>query len=146
MLAARPLRPAEQAEVSGLLAPGLRRLFWDQPDADQRHALECARAVAAAAPGRPELVEAALLHDVGKRRSGLGVVGRVVASVLGMAGVARRGRVRAYLEHGPRGAAELAAAGAAPLTVAYARHHHAATPPAGVDPADWAVLRAADGE
>ena len=143
VLVATPLRPGEQAAVGALLRPAERALFWGQPAADQRHGLECARAVQAACPGRSDLARAALLHDVGKRRSGLGAVGRSLATALAGARLPGRGRFAAYREHGPLGATELEAAGAEPMVVAFARHHHAKRPDA-VPAADWEVLRRAD--
>ncbi len=145
VLRARPLGPREQAEAAALLRPPERRLFWDQPDADQRHGLESARRALRAAPGRLDLGRAALLHDVGKRHARLGTIGRSVASAAALAGLPLRGRVAAYLDHGAVGAAELAAAGAEPVVVEFARWHHAALPPA-VTEADWALLQRADAE
>lgn len=143
VLGARPLSPAEQAEVSGWLRPVEIGMFWAQPVADQRHALEAARTVERLAPGRRDLARAALLHDVGKRHSRLGVFGRSLASGLELLGLPVRGRPARYLDHGPEGADELEALGAEPIVVAFARHHHG-TPPAGADPSDWAVLAASD--
>lgn len=140
---ARPLGPGEQAEAAALLAGGEAHLFWRQGAPDQRHALACARAVLAGAPGRRDLARAALLHDVGKGAARLGSTGRVLATALAACHLPVRGRLAAYVAHGPGGATELAAAGADPLTVAYARHHHGARPPE-IDPGDWERLAAAD--
>ncbi len=142
---ARPLGPREQAEAASLLRPGERRLFWDQPVADQRHALASARRALREAPGRRDLARAALLHDVGKRHARLGAIGRSLASAAALAGLPRRGRVAAYLDHGAVGAEELAAAGAEPIVVEFARWHHAARP-AGFAEGEWALLQRADAE
>jgi hypothetical protein len=139
----RPLRPAEQAEASRLLRPEERKLFWEQATPDQRHALECARALLERAPGRYDLARAALLHDVGKGTVWLGIPGRVLATGLSLLHLPTPGPLGIYLTHGPRGAEELAGLGAEPLVVAYARHHHAARPPA-VSAEDWDLLKAAD--
>ncbi|HSQ37266.1 MAG TPA: hypothetical protein VLS92_05165 [Acidimicrobiia bacterium] len=139
----RPLRPAQQAEAAGLLHPEERKLFWGQGPADQRHALRCARAVLARAPGRFDLARAALLHDVGKGIVRLGVAGRVLATGLSLLRLPTPGRLGAYLEHGRSGADRLAAAGAEPLVVAYTRHHHDGRP-AAVPAQDWELLAAAD--
>ena len=143
VLRLRPLLPAEQTEAARLLRPEERALFWRQAAADQRHALECARAVLERAPGRLDLARAAVLHDVGKGTVRLGAGGRVLATGLSLLHLPTPGRLGAYLAHGPRGANELAAAGAEPLVVAYARHHHGARPPA-VPAEDWDLLEAAD--
>jgi putative nucleotidyltransferase with HDIG domain len=146
VLRSRALTPDEQARVDGWLREDERSLFWGQQAADQRHAYEAARSCLAEQPDRPDLVRAALLHDVGKRHARLGVVGRVTASLLRLARMPAPGRLGAYLDHGRLGAEELAAGGAEPIVVRFARHHHEAEPPAGVAPEDWVVLRRADGE
>ena len=65
------------------------------------------------------------LHDVGKTVSGLGLPGRVVATVAGMAGKDDLStRVYRYLQHAELGAQLLEEAGSDPLTVAWAREHH----------------------
>ena len=81
---------------------------------DRRHSLEVARRFHALRPdaSRAELA-AAMLHDIGKLDSGLGTVGRVVATVVGP----RTERLRRYHEHEAIGAAYLAAGGSDPLTV-----------------------------
>lgn len=121
-------------------------MFFDQQAIDQHHALSVARRAAEAAPNRPDLVLAALLHDIGKRHSSLGISARVAASLLTITRLPVIGRWRLYLDHGRLGADDLTAAGAPPLAVAFARDHHRGEAPAGVDPADWATLRRADGE
>jgi len=143
VLRASRLRPAEQAEVAGLLRPQERQLFWEQANGDQRHGLECARSTAVRAPGRSDLARAALLHDLGKRGAGLGVLGRSAATALGFLHLPTPGRLGTYLAHGPAGAADLESAGAETLVVAYARYHHVARP-AEVPARDWEVLNAAD--
>ncbi len=140
---ARPLRPREQAEAAALLRDPERHLFWGQPAADQRHGLDAARYIAARAPGRPDLVRAALLHDAGKRHARLGAIGRSVAAALDIARLPVTPRMRAYLDHGPVGAAELEEVGAEEVVVAYTRHHHGERP-AAVAAADWKLLDAAD--
>lgn len=143
VLRAGPLGPAEQAEAAGLLRPAERDLFWAQCPADQRHGLECARSVLARCPDRLDLARAALLHDIGKRQAGLGVLGRSLATSLGFVRLPVRGRFAAYLGHGPAGAAELEAAGSEAIVVRYARYHHTRRPD-DADAADWAELCRAD--
>ncbi|HSM02843.1 MAG TPA: HDIG domain-containing protein [Acidimicrobiia bacterium] len=128
-----------------MLSEDLARLFWSQPVADQAHAVTSARHVAELATDRPELVRAALLHDIGKRHARLGVIGRSVASVVATLRLPLRGRFAAYIEHGEAGAAELESVGAEPLVVAFARHHHGQKP-RGVAAADWDALVRADDE
>ena len=143
VLGAARLGPAEQAEASRLLRAAERDLFWGQCPADQRHGLESARLVLRRRPARPDLARAALLHDVGKRHAGLGVAGRTMAATLGAVRVPLRGRWAAYRDHGPAGAADLEAAGAEPLVVGFARHHHGSRPD-DIPTADWEELCRAD--
>jgi hypothetical protein len=145
VMAARPLAPAEQAEAADLLRPEETALFWSMAVADQRHAFDCARWVADRAPGRKDLIRAALLHDVGKRHAPLGLWRRSLVSGLELVGLPVPRRHAAYLAHGPVGARELESAGAEEVVVVFARDHHQPAPP-GVDPSDWAVLSEADGE
>ena len=135
---ARPLSPSEQRFVAANLSPELAALFFSQPSQDQRHALEVA-----ARTGDPDLLEAALLHDVGKAQSGLGALGRSLATLWGATGLPVWGRWRVYLAHGRIGADRLQAHGAMPLTVHFARHHPGRVPD-GIDPRSWEALAAAD--
>ncbi len=140
VLTARPLDDGLREEAELLLqSEGERALFFGQPHADQRHGIAAARLV----EGRGGLRRAALLHDVGKQRSGLGVWGRSLASVLAKLHLPVAGRFRTYLEHGPIGALMLEEVGAEALVVAFARHHHGPQPPAFADD-DWQVLQRAD--
>lgn len=106
-------------------------------DPDRRHAVGVARRV-----GEPSLLEAALLHDVGKVDSGLGTFARVVATLVGSR--ARRGRMARYRNHPAIGARMLEAAGAAPLTVAWAAEHHLPEARWTVPVPAGRVLKAAD--
>ncbi|MCJ7725091.1 MAG: HDIG domain-containing protein [Acidimicrobiia bacterium] len=141
----RPLDPREQDRVSGWLREGESRLFWRQQEIDQRHALGCADLIASRNPERLDLIRAALLHDVGKRHARLGVIGRVLASVLWLLHLGAPGRLGLFLDHGALGARELASLGAEPIVTAFAAGHHGSCP-AGLSEDDWAVLREADGE
>jgi hypothetical protein len=142
---ARPLSPREESEVAGLLDDTLAAFFWDQPVVDQRHAIDAAHTVLEHMPGNAAAARAALLHDVGKRHARLGIVGRIVATVLAMLHLPARGRLAVYLDHARLGADELAAAGAEELEVAYARHQDDERPDE-ISPAVWRVLKWADGE
>lgn len=136
-LAASPLDDEESERVRSLLSPAECAMFFAQPAQDQRHAFEAALFVP------DELHAAALLHDVGKRHSRLGALGRVIASIIGMLGLPARGRFALYLEHGPIAADELNDIGSDTITVAYARHHHGERP-TGVDARTWRSLEEAD--
>lgn len=139
---AEPLRPAEQRLVARLLTDAQARLFWAQADADQRHAFATMRR-AAIASDAPELLRAALLHDVGKAGIRLGPVGRSVATALDAAGIALPSAMALYRAHGARGAEMLATAGAGSLAVDFARRHPDPDP-GEQDPTAWTILLDAD--
>jgi hypothetical protein len=99
-------------------------------------------------PQAPQpVMAAALLHDAGKTRSGLGTFGRVGATlaalVVGRERI-RSGRTALYLRHDELGADLLAEAGSDAFTVAWAREHHLPPDRWTVDQAWGEVLKAAD--
>jgi putative nucleotidyltransferase with HDIG domain len=142
-LTSSPLDQAESAQAEGWLGAGEAPAFFDQPVPDQRHGLEAARYIAGRAPDRPDLIRAALLHDIGKRHSRLGALTRSLVSAWVKLGGKAWGRGASYLDHGSIGAAELEAAGAESLVVEFARHHHRSRP-AMIDEGDWQLLRESD--
>jgi hypothetical protein len=139
---ARPLDPDERRWVEARLSPAELSLFDDQRASDRRHGLEAGLA-AVAGGGAPEVVAAAILHDVGKRHARLGLVGRSVASVAIRLRLPLWRSARIYRDHGILGSVELERAGSALLAVDFARHHHGPRP-AGFPPPTWALLAAAD--
>ena len=141
-LSSPPLTEAEVSRLARWLDPPELELFLDQPRLDQRHGHDAARFVADR-HGDRDLIRAAALHDVGKRRARLGIPGRVLASVGLKIGLPLGGRYATYRDHGPIGASELEEIGAPEIAVAYARHHHGSRPP-DVDRPSWALLVAAD--
>ena len=137
-----PLSAEDLQDLAGLIDERTLEAYLQQNRADQRHGLEAARYVRAR-KARPELVLAALVHDLGKRQARLGVAGRVIASVLARLGLPAPGRLGVYLDHAALGAAELRALGLAELAIEYAAHHHGARPDS-IDPSDWSLLSEAD--
>lgn len=113
--------------------------FFAQSRADQRHGYEAARRVGELR----QLVRAALLHDIGKRHAGLGLIGRVLVSAAAKLSLPLGRRGLLYLDHGELAAAELTALGAEPLVVEFARDHHGERP-ATIPPQDWTMLVRAD--
>src|SRR5690606_36104872 len=111
--------------------------FFSQHPADQRHGLSSAEYVTRHAPDRPDLRRAALLHDVGKRHAGLGVIERVLASLALRLRIPVRGRWALYRDHGRIAAAELTSE--PELVRRFALHHHGEAP-AEISPADWDIL------
>lgn len=133
--------------VAAVLGSGELRLWQRMSGPDRRHALAVARRVEAALGEdvAPEVLAAALLHDVGKVEAALGTFGRVGATLAAAAGRPDlTPRVGRYLEHPVRGGALLEAAGAHPLTVAWAREHHLPSERWTVPPEVGATLKAAD--
>jgi hypothetical protein len=141
-LLATPLTPAEQRIVAVRLRPPERHLFWAQAPADQRHAFETMRRAAIHSDSW-ELLNAALLHDVGKAHSSLGAVGRSVATVLDAMGASLPAEMRAYRAHGELGAMVLEDAGASAIAMDFARRHPDPDPQSH-DAAAWRILLDAD--
>lgn len=128
-----PVPLAEQDEVWAVaqLGPGERQLWQRMPRADRKHSVAVARTVADHLGEERPVLAAALLHDVGKVDAELGTFSRVAATLIGRRRAqgwsqapGMRGRVERYLRHDALGAEMLEAAGADPLTVAWAREHH----------------------
>lgn len=140
---ARPLSPAEQRYVQEYLSGPCADLFWKQSVADQRHAIIVAGRVEATFPGDVEMIEAALLHDVGKWRPNPGAMSRSIATVLSLMRLPMTRRMWAYRDHGPRGAIDLQEAGCGNMAIEFARLHPAQPPP-GFDERRWQVLAEAD--
>jgi hypothetical protein len=139
---ASPLRAEEAEEIRSWLSPGQEWLFFSQAGADQRHGYQAAQVARA---GGLELigVKAALLHDIGKRHSRLGVFGRTFASLAIKARLPLTGRWRLYRDHGPIASSELEAVGSEEIVVDFAHHHHGTRPPS-IPEAVWDILQLAD--
>jgi hypothetical protein len=150
-------RAADDEWARAQLLPAEAGLWQRMRGADRRHSIgvarEAERSLGAEAT-RPVLA-AALLHDVGKIESGLGVYGRVVATLCGLiAGretakewTRSRGftrRVGLYLLHPDLGGDLLGMAGSDPLTEAWARQHHRPSDQWTIDAEVGAALKAAD--
>jgi len=143
VLLARPLDHAEATAVENWLDESESRLFFSQPEADQRHAYHAALVVLAAGNMGGTVLKAALLHDVGKRHARLGVVAMSLVSVLIRLGLPMSARGRQYRDHGEAAARELEELGCDDLIVAFARHHHDGRPPGFPEPV-WDLLQRAD--
>lgn len=134
-LAAGPLPAAAQAEIAGLLTKPERVLFARYDHADQWHALRVLHMLRDAGYNHPDLLAAALLHDVGKTRYPLSVWDRIVI-VVGQAFFSRRaerwghgapqGWRRPFVvrtQHPAWGAEMAATAGSRPGVVTLIRRH-----------------------
>lgn len=140
---AQPLNRSEREAVVQWLAPDTAAIFFAQDVADQRHGYHSALTVIAAGVSDREVIMAALLHDVGKRHSRLGIIGRSVASLLILFGLPLTERMKAYRDHGIVAARELGPLSVPSLVVDFAIHHHGERPPT-IDAEHWDVLVAAD--
>ena len=77
------VRPIHHTYVRERLStPALIELFAQMPRADQHHGVSVARTLERRGHHDPDLITAALLHDVGKSRAPISVWGRVIV-VLG---------------------------------------------------------------
>jgi hypothetical protein len=137
-LVAKSPTAEEDAWVASVLTPGELALWRRLPRYDRRHTLGVAREVGAVlgdAQADTRWVGAALLHDIGKLEAGLGLIGRVMAT-LGMLVVGRRrmipwagrrgwrGRFGRYADHGRIGGRLIREAGGREEVAVWAEHHH----------------------
>lgn len=135
LVTARPLSPAAWQEIEGVLTPAEVALFRRYTPADQRHAYRVLRVLRAAGQDHPDLLAAALLHDVGKTRYRPRAWERVLGTVAERLFPGRierwgagepRGWRRPFViraQHAAWGAEMAAAAGSSPLTVTLIRRH-----------------------
>ncbi|HJQ77060.1 MAG TPA: hypothetical protein VJ948_07340 [Acidimicrobiia bacterium] len=137
------LDPVEIEAVAKWLSPPLADLFFEQPVADQRHGYAAALVVRDAGTGDHDVIVAALVHDIGKRHSRLGVIGRSLASLMIKLHLPIPVRARMYRDHGALGARELAYLAAPSLAIDFALHHHGARPES-ITPETWSILKSAD--
>ncbi|MBI2887518.1 MAG: hypothetical protein HYY02_09945 [Chloroflexi bacterium] len=129
------LTTREREEVALALPPPLLRLFLDMRGVAQRHGYNVYRSLLARSWSDPDLLAAALLHDVGKGH--LGVISRVAWVLLGGASPVLRERLarhdfwgrwfglRDNLCHPQAGAALAHGAGGSPITIWLIGHHEA---------------------
>ena len=133
-----------EAFAVAVLSEAELALWRRMSGADRRHAVGVAKRVEAAmgAEATAPVLAAALLHDVGKVESGLGVFGRVAATLATER--LRTPRMAAYRRHAELGAGLLELAGSDPVTVAWAREHHLPAERWTVPAEVGAALKAAD--
>lgn len=144
------------------MKPGEVEVWNAMSGPDRRHAVTVAHRVATAY-GNPDgagvarnVLAAALLHDAGKSRSGLGVLSRSAATFLALLlgrrrvagwrddGSGWRQRAGRYAAHDEIGAGLLEAAGSDRLVVAWAREHHLPNSQWSVEQPVGSVLKQAD--
>lgn len=136
VITARPLDEKKEEEIKTLLSPEQQRLFGRFSASEQQHSYRVYAALRRVGQDDPDLLAAALLHDVGKSCKPRSWWDRVVV-VLGQAflpgktalwaqgeaaGLTRPFVVKA--NHAEWGAALAETAESSPTTVALIRHHH----------------------
>ena len=132
------LTPDEERDARALLTPAELRCFRALQSREQRHAIDVLRHLQATGEPSPDLLAAALLHNVGKGRVRL--YERVAYALLAMFAPRLLDRVAApdgrgfrlamaaQRDHPARGAEALAAIGVRPRVLALVRAHHDASP------------------
>jgi hypothetical protein len=133
---ARPLDTKVKKEIKGLLNPLQQRLFDRLSPGEQQHSYRVMSALHSAGQEQPDLLAAALLHDVGKtfiRRAWWDRVIVVLGQALlpGKAAQWSAGEARGWTRpfvvkahHAEWGAAVVEAAESSPRTVTLIRRHH----------------------
>jgi putative nucleotidyltransferase with HDIG domain len=125
---------AERARAAGILGPELAPLFGGLPVNEQRHALDVLATLERMGEEDRVLLQAALLHDLGKAAARFSIVERSLAvfmEALAPAIFARlldrpsdfRRRYEAYRQHAAVGAARLQELGAMDVAAVVAEHH-----------------------
>lgn len=145
---ARPLTAVAQSEVSAQLTPAEMTLFQHFSNSDQWHSYRVMKTLQAANHIHPDLLTAALLHDVGKTRAPLSVwerswvvLGQVIwpkkTAVWGQD--APLGWKRPFVvkaQHPAWGADMAAAAGSSELAIGLIRRHQDTVPETAVSEMD----------
>ncbi len=132
-------------------------LYLSQPRIDRVHSIRNAKSVFEedSTEFDGDLVVAAALHDVGKAQSHLGILGRILATILqGLlpvrvlkkweAGEGLRKNIGHYCFHSEIGADLLEKAGSASIVVLWARRHHDKPDDVPISANVFAILNRAD--
>lgn len=115
MLSNNPVVPADRRWVDEQLTESEAALWSRLSTPDQRHSVQVGRRFVDLAPGADRsAIAAALLHDIGKLDSDLGVGMRVIATIVGP----RTARFRRYHDHERIGGSMLFDIGADQRTIA----------------------------
>lgn len=130
--------PVDENAVRQVLTPDLYRLFQRMIRSEQLHSIRVMKTLRAQGYNQPDLLTAALLHDVGKSRYGMTLPERVIASLIlkashstyeyyrDAADLKPKGWRRALViaaQHPAWSADDMAAAGASSLAISLACRH-----------------------
>jgi len=132
-------RAIDPAPAAAVLPPPLFALFERMSAEDRQHGLDVLARLRAAGATAPALLQAGLLHDLGKAEAGVGLPHRVARVVLRGAApplwrwlsgcpTGWRRPFWAVANHPDRGAVWIETAGAAPDVVALVRFHEREAP------------------
>ncbi len=126
-----------ERRLLSLLSREEKELYFAQPRIDRIHSIRNAKSIIGAPSTvyEGDLIVAAALHDIGKAEAQLGVLGRVLATLLhGFLSIERirswggkegfRKQINSYCLHSERGAELLEEAGSKQIVITWARHHH----------------------
>jgi putative nucleotidyltransferase with HDIG domain len=125
---------AERARATDVLGPELAPLFGGLPVNEQRHALDVLATLERMGEADRVLLQAALLHDLGKASARFSIMDRSLAVLLEAVAPALfarlldrlpdfRRRYAAYRQHATIGAARLDQLGATEVAAIIAEHH-----------------------
>ncbi|NDJ75490.1 MAG: HD domain-containing protein [Chloroflexi bacterium] len=132
------LRPVEDAEAAQYLTPDLFALYCQMRRSERQHSLRVLRGVLQAGYTHPDVLVAALLHDVGKIRTRFWLWEKVLVVLVKAffpalywrwgSGLAQSWRrpFAVSVQHPAWGAEMVAAAGGPPLAVELIRRHQEA--------------------
>lgn len=146
------LHPADDARAAQHLPPALYTLYHQMRRSERQHSLRVLHGLVAAGHTHPDLLAAALLHDVGKARTRFYLPEKVLVVLVRAAAprlYRRWGSGHAHgwrrpfavsVQHPAWGAEMVAQAGGSPLLVELVRRH--ADPGAGVTGSEAARLLA----
>ena len=129
------IRPHERELVAQQLGPSLETLFWQMDRCDQRHGLDVYHTLHKAGHRDAALLQAALLHDVGKAGGGLTLVHRVTVVLLEkhaphllerwtQDGRTWRAPLVRHVQHAQLGAQWVLEADISPQAAEWIRRHH----------------------